>query len=472
LRAAKWLLANGADVARRVTAQDLYITPWEDDLYLYATALHVAACEGHVEIVEHLVRESNMDVNAMNGHGEAALHIAAQRGHLDVMKFLFAERHVDLNVKTGERHNWKAGERTALHCAAKEGHLHIVNWLVDKGADVGHVDGHGETPFSSAVRYGHFGLLKRLVGANGHVKPEVDFEVAVCVFGKSENSRVPLKCLLEQSPDVDTKAIRAQTALLVATKRGSLDVIKWLDKEQRVDLNARDQNGRTALHIALESHSSGNDEFAKYFADAQDVYGRTVRHIAREKNNSELMEWLVEQQNVDVNIEDLTGWTALHSTARNGNVELVQWLVQHNADVHARNITGWTALLVAANEGHLEVLKWLVENTERNVNVNDRNCEGWTALHCAASKGKLDVVRYLMMTGKLDVNAKNEEELTAAHLAARSEHWDIVSELVEVWNAQPVASMLETDETSGKVGEAADTPAKSLESGSGKQVGK
>jgi len=115
------------------------------------TALHLAANEGHLDIVKFLACERNVDINVMDYRSETVFHGAARHGHLDILKCLFDERQVDVNLRTGElRRGYDtvrgSEEMTALHHAAKEGHLDIVKWLVENGADLAQMDGHGWTP--------------------------------------------------------------------------------------------------------------------------------------------------------------------------------------------------------------------------------------------------------------------------------------------------------------------------------------
>ena len=55
--------------------------------------------------------------------------------------------------------------------------------------------------------------------------------------------------------EVNTKEEEGETALIAATYRGHIDIVKAL-LEAGADLNARDKNGKTALTYAEEkSHS-------------------------------------------------------------------------------------------------------------------------------------------------------------------------------------------------------------------------
>ncbi len=53
------------------------------------TALHYAACDGHLDVVKFLISIGS-DVNARNKWGNRALYWAAMYGHLGVVKFLIS----------------------------------------------------------------------------------------------------------------------------------------------------------------------------------------------------------------------------------------------------------------------------------------------------------------------------------------------------------------------------------------------
>ena len=62
-----------------------------------------------------------------------------------------------------------------------------------------------------------------------------------------------------------------------------------------------------------------------------------------------------------MNAKDENGKTALHRAAQGGNVDIVKVLIVKGADVNAKDNDGETALHWAAQEGHFEVAKVLIE---------------------------------------------------------------------------------------------------------------
>ena len=80
-----------------------------------------------------------------------------------------------------------------------------------------------------------------------------------------------------------------------------------------------------------------------------------------------------------------------------------------------------------------EVDKWLWEHG--GTKVNGKNNQGLTALHVAAMNGNMDVVKWLVEHGGADVNEKSEWGWTALDMAKGCPPWawrkDVVDFLME-----------------------------------------
>ena len=70
------------------------------------TALMLAASNGHFGIVEQLLKQTDIDVNASNKYGQTALMLAAQKGHGSIV-LLFMNRNKDRNdVNISAEDDW------------------------------------------------------------------------------------------------------------------------------------------------------------------------------------------------------------------------------------------------------------------------------------------------------------------------------------------------------------------------------
>ena len=77
-----------------------------------------------------------------------------------------------------------------------------------------------------------------------------------------------------------------------------------------------------------------------------------------ENNNLERLKLLVDEV-VDINIRDEYGKTALRYAVENGHLEVVKYLIDKGADINVKDNYGKTALTWASRNGHLEVAEFL-----------------------------------------------------------------------------------------------------------------
>jgi ankyrin repeat protein len=99
--------------------------------------------------------------------------------------------------------------------------------------------------------------------------------------------------------------------------------------------------------------------------NAKEEDGRTALLIAAEKGDAEMVALLADS-GADVNASDVDGYTALMYAAYKGNLELTDFLLDHGADVHAKDKDGWPALRIALLRGKAEVAELLKKHEGGN----------------------------------------------------------------------------------------------------------
>ncbi|KAE9216492.1 hypothetical protein PF004_g14433 [Phytophthora fragariae] len=146
--------------------------------------------------------------------------------------------------------------------------------------------------------------------------------------------------------------LNVSKALVEAASSGHMDVVQYLAERCDADVNAKDEAGRTAL------------VWAAY------------------RDDTRLTRYLVEQCAVDVSAEALVGGVGF------GNLNVVRYFVEEcGADVNMEDEHGQTAVMEAVKTRKIDVLRYLVE--ECSVDVNS------TAVRFAADWGYIDIERIL-----------------------------------------------------------------------------
>jgi len=112
--------------------------------------IHIGAHSGQLVTVKYLIDERNVNINAKCcTSSTTSLHLAAKEGHIEVVDYI-------LN-NGGDVDSTDSSGRTALHLSSAANRVNIVSHIIRHGADVGIIDGNGKTAceyaMSDAVRY-------------------------------------------------------------------------------------------------------------------------------------------------------------------------------------------------------------------------------------------------------------------------------------------------------------------------------
>ena len=223
--------------------------------------------------------------------------------------------------------------------------------------------------------------------------------------------------------------------------------------KQRVDINAAQIDGMTALHWAVyhdDREMTGELVRAGANVKVANRYGVTPLSLACVNGNAAIVELLV-KAGADPNVALPGGETALMTAARTGKAAVVKTLLAHGAAVDGKeDRRGQTALMWAAAEGHADVVQMLIA---AGADYRLRLPSGMTPLLFAVREGRAGVVRVLLTAGA-DVNEPVPVEgrrrgyggrlppagATPLLLAVSNAHFELAAALLEA-GANPNADL-------------------------------
>ena len=199
--------------------------------------------------------------------------------------------------------------------------------------------------------------------------------------------------------DVNARNKDGKTGLHLAIQEGDPDIIRLLLGNARIDINARDGNRRTALHLAVMDYA-----YESVFDLAG--CGRT-----------------------DVNAEDEQGWTALRWAARHGRKSLVKVLLTAPAiAVNAKDAQGWTALRHAAEGQHDEVIRMLLSHPA--IRIASQAKDSWSILQWAFDGDRCDLVLELIRSHNIEPTLGDKEPKHVFLIAAEQGNTAMVRALL------------------------------------------
>ena len=219
-----------------------------------------------------------------------------------------------------------------------------------------------------------------------------------------------------------------ESPLVEAVKNGSTASVRAL-LDQRVDVNAAEADGTTALHWATQREDVSLVDMlidAGANVTAANRYGVTPLFLACLTGNAAVVAPLLEA-GADANSVGAGGHTALMTAARTGDVAAVRVLLAHGAAVHGKDDSlGQTALMWAAAENNAGVVDTLVE---AGADVRARTKHGFTALLFAARAGRIEAAKALLAAGS-DVNEALPNGVTALLLAITNVNYELAAILL------------------------------------------
>ncbi|RZF36287.1 hypothetical protein LSTR_LSTR006792 [Laodelphax striatellus] len=475
-----------------------------------ATPLIVATAWGHLQVVEELVN-LGADIMIRDFKNRTAVHIAAANGSLEILNILLTESGdpelLELivnaqitnkvnDLKTNSFDSWvhkhcellplqmpdlESGS-TALHAASQWSRSRCVELLLAKGADPGLLDDRGLTPLDVAgEKQVVSDLGDRPSSANSLAIGPRSFQISARspLFSDSSKSDSEEASDAEDKTDSETEDDKSTVALpkimpMIGDRDKRInnettgDVIQLLfDKWRKSIENLHaigDDNNRimrirrsgdikkpvTCLHTVV---ISGNTELLKNLLFRNDTLeenlhvfdkdGLTPLHRAVIMRRLDIVTTILENglQHL-ININDLGGRTLLFLSVEIEWVEGIDYFLNHGAELSLSSQDNSNVLHVAARLGNADLLSELVQFDRGIALVNSMNNKKQTPLWNAVKKCSPACVSLLLAAGA-QVSLSLPDHRSLLHLAAENSSPQILRLLLDFGGRSMVSVMYE-----------------------------
>ena len=391
-------------------------------------------------------------------------------------KFLMTKYHVPVNCAD------KDG-LTSIHHAVQHS-LETVKFLLAHGANVNSRSRSGGTPLMFTTSLEIFNFLMEQ-GADVYAVDQEQWNVLLWQIGKSGSLAI-IKALVEQYHfDVNQPDEAGTSPLMLAVKRGNLDVAKYL-VDRGANVNAVDNEGRNALFYLYKDYEPDKQLLQYLITQGVDVNhldksGKNVLFYATkyidlllktgadatvvaDDGTTVLMNYSLSFSNFKLLIQYgadpseyaeklLRWWLADTHDREDDEEEIMLYLIKkYSLDPNTRNEAGRTPLFynvitcrelielgasyeITDKEGNIPFIYWFATLGSSPLNelpqqyYQRQNNEGKTALHYAVKESPLFEIKALLNRGA-DWRIKDNSGRTALDYARELKRFDIC-ELME-----------------------------------------
>ena len=287
---------------------------------------------GNIDKARRLVEK--IDVNKQNPYGFTPLmevSLAIVNHNIEVQTLIkVAELLLDAGAEIDARDHL---DFTALVFAARDAddsHVGLVEFLIEKGANIGAKIMHGGDALSLAAVCGKLGSVKALVkaGANVHTT-ENNGNTALIACNDEMCSAEMTEFLIEAGIDVNASNNEGETALMRAARLGNYESVEVLIAKG-AKVNQKDHYDRTALMRAAEAV---NIRIVKALVEA----GADVE--AKDRYGSGVLAWAARFDYSNMSSESWGGW-------KKNRLATVKYLVETVGITDSENQWGETALFL------------------------------------------------------------------------------------------------------------------------------
>lgn len=310
-----------------------------------------SAYNGDLDSLKILI-DGGANVMTEDENGYTALHFAVMSKNYDAVQYLI-ENGADVNKRTKQ-------DEVPLHFASFSGRIDIVELLINNGADINVKMGNGNTPLMGAADYETAKLLVEN-GADLKVRNQIDMTPLHAAASKGDT--LLIKYYLKKGLDINATDMEYRTPLIVAVNYRFPEAAEILI-ENGADINKKAKSGNSAVFYA-----GSLETFKMLIENGADLtfkneYGADLLHWHSAKGNVDIMKYLLQNTESDINSKDSAGKTPLCIAVQTKKLDAVKFLVENGADLDIKDNEGNTPLDYAVKNKSEKIIKFLKDNNK------------------------------------------------------------------------------------------------------------
>lgn len=319
-----------------------------------------AARKGDADAVRALL-ENGADPNLAQGDGLTALHLAAREGHIEVVEIL-----IGAGAETGT--TTRIGDYTPLHLAGGAGNAGVVGALLGAGADPGAVTtSSGVTPLHLAAEARGSEAAVRLLLAHGAPvnARERSAGQTPLMFAAAAGRAASTAALLQHGadPSIATELgdVLRRMAISRAAQGRLLEALSEIQRATEGGTAREPTAAEVQAALAVQREFLASEELRRQMEDFHPddlssvvpAWDTPAGYVSEDE--------IVQRPMYETLVGRTGGMTALLHAAREGHLEVARVLLDGGADIDQVAGDGASPLTLAALNGQFDMAMLLVE---------------------------------------------------------------------------------------------------------------
>lgn len=379
--------------------------------------IHFACIGGHLNIIRKFYQEES-DFNSKDYRGRTPAHYSALSSTTDSIKYLLLK---GIDVLTQTDYN----EMTPLHLSIMNSNFEIFKFLIENVAknDFSIFDMSKLTMLHLACESGCVEILDYILSKKEIAKKQMKLT--------NMFSQKPIDCAIQHGNLECVKKLvklsktnlnihnKKHIPLIIASSEGHFDIVSYLLKQDKVDINVVDYDNKDSLDVAIEK---GHIDVVELLIDkgitkkySEDQIGQT---LLKARNNLEMIEILDKKLTIPYNN---MGKQFMEQAISFEDKDLIEYFLNKNCTFENINIfprfsSKWTPFMTylkekgfdfkyckdnrfiplivrSINRGNIQSIKKLIDE---GIELNSEIISDYDCINTACKSCKVDLFNFLL----------------------------------------------------------------------------